>query len=65
EPSERDQLLDALREHGAVMNLRTRMRRADGTTLTVRQNVREIRDDDGELLYFQGTMTPEPDPGDI
>lgn len=65
EPSERDKLLDALREHGSVMNLRTRMRRADGTTLTVRQNVREIRDDDGELLYFQGTMTPEPDPGDI
>ncbi|NJB67782.1 PAS domain S-box-containing protein [Desulfobaculum xiamenense] len=54
--SQRDRLLELLGRHGAVRDFRTRVVRRDGTVITVRQNVREVRDEDGELLYYQGTM---------
>lgn len=58
DPAERDALLRQVRENGFVQDFRATVMRSDGSTIAVRQNVREIRDEDGELLYYQGTMAP-------
>lgn len=56
EPGTREDMLARLKKGDQVMHFRSRVKRKDGTVLAVCENIRAIRDEDGELLYFQGTM---------
>ncbi len=58
DPGHRERFLGAMRESDVVRDLPARVRRRDGTELDVLENVRAVRDDDGDLLYFQGSMRP-------
>ena len=56
DPGHRERFLAAMRQSDVLRGFPARVRRKDGTELDVVENVRAVRDDDGELLYYQGTM---------
>jgi PAS domain S-box-containing protein len=57
DPRDRDAAMGALGETGTVNNLELRLRRKDGTILTVLENARAVREPSGEVSYFEGTLT--------
>lgn len=54
--SQREALLDALREEDVVSNFEFEVTRQDGRTVWLRENVRAVRGDGGEILYLEGTV---------
>ncbi len=56
DPEQRAALLEALAEEDVVSNFEFEAMRADGRTVWLRENVRAVRDEKGELLYLQGTV---------
>ncbi len=56
EPEQRASLLEALRDGDIVSNLEIEIVRADGRTIWIRENVRAVRNERGELLYLEGTV---------
>ena len=56
DPSQRQALLEALRKEDAVSNYEFEVVRADGRLIWVRENVRAVRDERGELRYLEGTV---------
>ncbi|HVN48715.1 MAG TPA: PAS domain S-box protein [Bacteroidota bacterium] len=54
--NERDQFLEILHRQGNVKNAQLKMRRKDGTIITVLENARLVRNKMGEVLYYEGTM---------
>ncbi|OPY74665.1 MAG: Sporulation kinase A [Syntrophorhabdus sp. PtaU1.Bin058] len=55
-PADGFTLIDQLHRHGAVQNYEVRMYRKDRSLQWILINVREVRDDRGTLLYYEGTM---------
>src|SRR4051794_18209560 len=45
-----------MEDHGVVVGFETTWRRADGTTLFVRENARAVRDEAGNIIYYDGTV---------
>ncbi|RKY51873.1 MAG: hypothetical protein DRP89_08605, partial [Candidatus Neomarinimicrobiota bacterium] len=45
-----------IESEGKVIELESAWKRRDGTTLFVRENSRIIRDDNGNVLYYEGTV---------
>ena len=56
DPSQRKALLDTLRMEDAVSNYEFEVVRADGRLMWVRENVRALRDEHGELRCLEGTV---------
>ncbi|HEV7404537.1 MAG TPA: PAS domain S-box protein [Chthoniobacteraceae bacterium] len=56
EVGQREELLKALQEEGVVSNMETEVVRADGHAMWIRENVRAVKDDQGNLLYLEGTV---------
>jgi len=56
DPSQRQALLDALRYDDVVSNFEFEVVRLDGRTMWVRENVHAVRDENGTLLYLEGTV---------
>ncbi len=56
EPELRAQLRQRLAEAGAVSNFQARVWRKDGRAIWTAENVREVRDANGQLLYYEGTV---------
>ncbi len=56
EPDHRERFLDAMRASDTLRGFPARVRRKDGSEVDIVENVRAIRDDDGALLFYQGTM---------
>ncbi len=54
---DRDRHLRYLDSNGQLRNAEIRLRRKDGTRLIVVQNSRLVRDENGQLLYHEGTLT--------
>jgi diguanylate cyclase (GGDEF)-like protein/PAS domain S-box-containing protein len=54
---ERQRILDALARDGEVRNAEFQLRRVDGTVLTVVENARAVRDEAGELVGYEGTIS--------
>ena len=52
----REEILNALREHGTVHNAELQLRRAEGGAIWVSANVRLVRDAHGEPLRIEGMM---------
>ncbi len=56
-PEQRKEICRQLEEHGEVRNAELQLRRKDGTQITVLENSRVIRNEQGVTLYYEGTLT--------
>ncbi|MEG4442207.1 EAL domain-containing protein [Microcoleus sp. AT9_B5] len=56
DPNRRTEFLRAIEKHGFVSEFESQVYRADGTTIWVSENSRAVRDPDGNLLYYEGTV---------
>jgi len=45
-----------IEEQGQVVGLESAWKRSDGTTLFVRESARAVRDENGNVLYYEGTV---------
>lgn len=55
-PSRRDEFTNILSTHSMVTNFESEIRRRDGTTLWITETARAVRDEQGKLLYYEGTV---------
>ena len=53
---DRESMLRRIEAEGSIANLEIELVRADGRTLWVRENVRAVRDEEGQILYLEGTV---------
>jgi diguanylate cyclase (GGDEF)-like protein/PAS domain S-box-containing protein len=56
-PAERIAIIAAIERDGEVRNAEFQLRRVDGTTLTVIENARAVRDEHGQLIGYEGTIS--------
>ncbi|MGZ7065267.1 MAG: PAS domain S-box protein, partial [Candidatus Aminicenantales bacterium] len=57
EPSyPRAEFVETIKKEGAVRGLESAWKRRDGTTIFVRESARAIRDAEGQIAYFDGTV---------
>ncbi len=56
DPANRDRELDLLEREGDVRRFETQMRRYDGVVIWMRDIIRGIRDTDGRVLYYEGSL---------
>jgi PAS domain S-box-containing protein len=53
---ERKRINKLLRDKGKVLNLETQMHTRDGSARWVRMNIRAEKDNNGSILYYEGTL---------
>jgi len=56
EPCYRENFLKIMKEKGAVEKFLTRFKRIDGTLFWGTNNAREVKDDSGNVLYYEGSI---------
>jgi sigma-B regulation protein RsbU (phosphoserine phosphatase) len=56
DPNRRAEFIRLMQEKGQVLHFESEVRRRDGTTFWISENVRSIRDDEGNFLYYEGTV---------
>ncbi len=56
DPERRAEFIRIMQEHGQVLHFESEIRRRDGQTLWISENVRSINDDAGNFLYYEGTV---------
>lgn len=56
DPNRRQQFAAIMAEKGAVKDFESEMRRKDGSVIWVSERARAVRDIDGKLLYYEGTI---------
>ena len=54
---ERDHWIKAMADDGEVRNAELVLKRRDGSRLVVLENSRAVRDPDGRVLFYEGTLT--------
>ena len=54
-PTQREEFKRLLEEHGSVVGFEHEMIRKDGSTIWISVNARAVRDDSGNILYYEGT----------
>jgi diguanylate cyclase (GGDEF)-like protein/PAS domain S-box-containing protein len=57
DPEHRDQWLRAMADEGEVRNAELLLKRKDGTKIVVLENSRTVRDAEGRVLFYEGTLT--------
>ena len=57
DPAYRHPEMHQLRVEGTVNNLELQLRRKDGSPLTVLENARAVRHEDGRIHFYEGTLT--------
>lgn len=57
DPNLRKRLLEQMERDGGYQNVEYELRRRDGQIITVLENARVVRDENGAVLYYEGTMT--------
>jgi PAS domain S-box-containing protein len=55
-PQDRQHIQTLLESQGMVRNFETRVQRPDGTVLWLEHNVQAVRDAEGKILYYDGTL---------
>jgi diguanylate cyclase (GGDEF)-like protein/PAS domain S-box-containing protein len=55
-PLRREQFLRLMEAHGVVHAFEFQIRRKDGSLAWVKESTRAVRDGDGKLLYYEGTV---------
>ena len=56
EPNRRAEFIRLMHENGQVLHFESEIRRRDGATIWISENVRSIYDDCGVFLYYEGTV---------
>jgi PAS domain S-box-containing protein len=56
DPKERNRWQALMEQEGVVLDFETQLRRHDGTTIWVRDSARAVRDADGRILYYEGSL---------
>ena len=56
-PIDRERVFARLEAQGVVKNFEYRLRRKDGSEIVVLENARAVRDDDGNVIAHEGTIT--------
>ncbi|TVM19971.1 diguanylate cyclase [Oceanidesulfovibrio indonesiensis] len=56
EPDRRDQFLEIMRRDGVVASFESQIRRKDGRVIWISENARAVRDQEGRIAYFEGTV---------
>ncbi len=54
---ERDDLVKQLEEEGEIRSARVTLKRKDGEPVVVLENARAMRDENGSILFYEGTCT--------
>ena len=64
-PSRRDEFKRLLETNESVTGFEAQIRRRDGSLLWISENARAVRDTDGSVLYYEGTVQDitEPEAG--
>ncbi len=57
DPHVRQHLAEQLERDGSVQNLEYELRRRDGQIITVLENARVVRDENGAVVCYEGTLT--------
>jgi diguanylate cyclase (GGDEF)-like protein/PAS domain S-box-containing protein len=57
EPARRREFIDRMRNQGRVIGYESRVYRKDGSTIWVSENCRCVRNEAGDVLYYEGTCT--------
>ncbi|MBD3288611.1 response regulator, partial [candidate division KSB1 bacterium] len=55
-PEKRDQWLKKIEEEGVVKNFEVQWKRYDGSIIWIRENSRAVRNDEGRIMYFDGSV---------
>lgn len=56
DPDQRTDWLEAIARTGVVYDFDIQLRRSDGTTIWVQDTARAVRNEDGEIIYFEGAL---------
>lgn len=56
DPDRRTEFIRLMQKHGQVLHFESEIRRRDGKTLWISENVRSINDEAGNFLYYEGTV---------
>lgn len=56
DPARRDEFVRLMNEKDAVWSFESPIYRKDGSIIWISENVRVIRDENGEVLYYEGTV---------
>ena len=57
DPGHRDNWVRAMAEDGEVRNAELLLKRRDGSKIVVLENSRAVRDSEGRVLFYEGTLT--------
>ena len=56
DPDRRSEFVRLMNEHDSVWGFESPIYRKDGTVIWISENVRVIQDEDGKVLYYEGTV---------
>src|SRR5437867_9964733 len=56
DPAERKRWQSMIGSDDALRRYETRLRRRDGSTISVEENIRAVRDAEGRVIYFEGSL---------
>jgi sigma-B regulation protein RsbU (phosphoserine phosphatase) len=56
EPSRRDEFIRLMQEGDVITGFESQVHRKDGTVIWISENCRAVRDREGQLLYYEGTV---------
>jgi PAS domain S-box-containing protein len=56
DPSDRERWVQEMEEKGLVFDFDVEFKRADGTTIWVQDTARAIKDENGDLMYYEGAL---------
>jgi phosphoserine phosphatase RsbU/P len=56
DPERRAEFIRLIEAHGQVLHFESEVRRQDGRTIWISENVRSINDEAGNFLYYEGTV---------
>lgn len=56
-PHRRQQFIDLMQLKGSVVGFESQIYRRDGAVIWISENARAVRNADGELLFYEGTVT--------
>ncbi len=56
DPDRRADFVRIMQEYDTVQNFESEIYRKDGDTIWISENARAVRDENGELLYYEGTV---------
>ncbi len=56
DPSRRREFVRRMQRHGVVKNFESEVRRRDGSAIWISENARAVRNEEGKLLYYEGSV---------